>query len=220
MRDDKKPYSIVYEDDEIIIVYKKRDVLTLRTNDPKTFGRNLYHYLYLYLREKNEKLFIVHRLDYETSGIIIFAKTGKRKDELQKAFAHHEVIRDYEAVIAEHIPLHQSYHVEQYLYSNGKGGKVEVTADEKIGKKAVTDLESMNYIKIGTAMKIQIQTGRRAQIRLAINSLGFHLLGDRKYSLSEAKRMYLNEYHLSFPSSLNLKQNDFSVKPLWLTSEE
>ncbi|HBN00518.1 MAG TPA: hypothetical protein DD384_04770, partial [Firmicutes bacterium] len=62
-------------------------------------------------------------------------------------------------------------------------------------------------------------TGRRAQIRMAIASLGFHLLGDLKYSHTPAKRMYLNAYELDFDESLPIQKHHFKVKPLWLLEE-
>lgn len=216
MNSDKSPYEILYEDDRVIAVYKKRDVLTLRTNDPKTFGRNLYHYLHVYLAKKNEKLYIVHRLDYQTSGVLIFAKSGKMKQTLQDAFKHHEVERDYEAVIREKIPLNEPFHVEMKLSSDGKGGKVY---EDSEGKTAVTDFTSVNYIQIGTALKIRISTGRRAQIRLALAHEGFHLLGDVAYSNCPAKRMYLNAYRLKFLDDIGLLKTEFSVKPLWIQEE-
>lgn len=215
MNSDKAPYEIVYEDGQVLVVYKKRDVLTLRTGDPKTFGRNLYHYLHVYLSKKNEKLYIVHRLDYSTSGLLIFAKSGKMKQTLQDAFKHHEVERDYEAVVAEKIPLDRSYHVEMELSSDGKGGKVY---EDPEGKLAITDFKPVNYIQIGTALSVRISTGRRAQIRLAIAHEGLHLLGDETYSSCPAKRMYLNAYRLKFKDGTGLKQTEFAVKPLWITA--
>ncbi len=213
------PYSIVYEDDEILVVYKSRDVFTIRTNDKKTYAHNLYHYLYLYLQKKGERPFIVHRLDYETSGLLVFAKKEAMKEKLQKAFEERKVLREYEAVIKEKIPLHKEYTVKMYLSDGTNGRKVLKTSKEE-GKEAITHLSSVNSIQIGTAMKIRIETGRRNQIRIAIHELGFTLLGDKRYSMDENKRMYLNSYHLSFPSELGLLKNDFFITPLWIKEEE
>lgn len=213
------PYSIVYEDDEILTVYKNRDVLTIRTKDKKTFSHNLYHYLYLYLQKKGERLFIVHRLDYETSGLLVFAKSEEMKEKLQKAFEERKVIREYEAVIKEKIPLHESFTVRMYL-SDGENGRKVIKTTKEEGKEANTNLVSTNYIQIGTALKINIYTGRRNQIRLAIHELGYTLLGDKRYSSDENKRMYLNSYHLVFPSEIGLKKNEFYISPLWVKEEE
>lgn len=210
---DKAPYYIIYEDEDVIVVYKKRDVLTIRTSDKMTFSHNLYHYLHEYLGKKNEQLFVVHRLDYETSGIIIFAKKEEIKISLQKCFEMHSVERHYEAVVSEKAELGKQFHVEQYIEEKGMKAFV---SDEAHGKKAVTNLKATNYIQIGTALDIGIETGRRNQIRFAVQSLGFTLLGDKRISHSEAKRMYLNEYALSFPKDCGLKETSFLTAPLWV----
>ena len=209
------PYQILYEDEEILVVYKQRDVFSIRTKDKKTFSHNLYHYLYLYLKEKGENLFVVHRLDYETSGVMIFAKNKAMKEKLQKCFEERKVERYYEAVIKEKIELGTKHDVLQYLSDGENGTKVQVV-DEKTGKDAITHIQAHNYIQIGTALNINIETGRRNQIRIALYSLGYTLLGDKRYSNNENKRMYLNSYALVFPSNLGLKENEFITKPLWL----
>ena len=210
---DKCPYEILYEDQDVLVVYKKRNVFSIRTLDKKTFSHNLYHYLHDYLAKKKESLFIVHRLDYETSGVMIFAKSFATKEKLQKSFEEHSVSRYYEAVVKEDVPLGKDFLVKQYL---GEIGMKVIVSDEKTGKEAITHLHAQNKIQIGTALTIEIETGRRNQIRLAIQSLGLTLLGDTRYSHSEAKRMYLNEYKLAFPEELGLKQNVLEVQPLWI----
>jgi 23S rRNA pseudouridine1911/1915/1917 synthase len=209
------PYILLYEDDEILVVYKNRDVLSIRTNDKKTYSHNLYHYLHLYLEKKKERLFIVHRLDYETSGVMIFAKSEEMKERLQKSFEERRVERCYEAVIKEKIPLGISHDVRMYLLDRGNGSRVNVS-DSENGKEAITHIVSQNYIQIGTALKINIETGRRNQIRIALHELGYTLLGDKRYANDVNKRMYLNSYGLVFPDDLGLKVNRFIVEPLWI----
>lgn len=209
------PYQIIYEDDDILVVYKERNVFTIRTSDKRTYSHNLYHYIHEYLAKKGERPFIVHRLDYETSGLLIFAKKSFLKELLQKELEEHHVKRLYEAVIQERIESGLAFDVKQYLASNEKGGKVYLS-NPKCGKLAITHLISKNQIQIGTVLDISIETGRRAQIRLAISSLGYHLLGDMKYSFVPAKRMYLNSYELDFDESLPIKKHHFQIKPLWL----
>lgn len=208
-------YHVIYEDSDVLVVYKERDLLTVRTSDPKTSFCNLFRFLEIELSKKGERPYLVHRLDYETSGLLIFAKRIEIKQLLQSLFEEHKVVRLYEAVIAENLPPEQHYDVRQFLASNGKGGRVYPT-DETHGKEAITHLTTKNQIQIGTTLAISIETGRRAQIRLAISSLGWHLLGDDKYSKTPAKRMYLNAYRLEFPADIPLEKHIFEAKPLWL----
>lgn len=209
----KCPYLILYEDDDVLVVYKKRDVFSIRTLDKKTFNHNLYHYLKLYLAKKRENLFIVHRLDYETSGVMVFAKKPEVKERLQKCFEERSVLRYYEAVVAEKVPLGEKKDVKQYLEEKGS---VVFASDSSHGKEAITHIEAHNPIQIGTALAIQIETGRHNQIRLALVAAGYTLLGDKRYAHNEAKRMYLNAYKLVFPASSLLKQTSFETTPLWL----
>ena len=99
----KAPYSILYEDDRIIAVYKSRDVFTVQTDDKKTWRHNLFYYLSLRAKERREQVFLVHRLDYETSGILLFAKTKEALVELKKLFETRQVKRLYEAVVLERL---------------------------------------------------------------------------------------------------------------------
>lgn len=211
----KNLLNIIYEDKEILAVYKEKNLLTIMTKDKKTFNNNLYHFVYEYLLKKKERPFIVHRLDYETSGIVLFAKNYQMKEKLQSAFEKREVLREYEAVIKEKINLDYKNTIVQYLVQNPNSFKVYETKDIKAGKLAITHIEACNYINIGTALKIRIETGRKNQIRLALKKAGFTLIGDERYAFDKAKRMYLNEYHLSFKKGL-LKVDDFRVEPLWI----
>lgn len=210
MKGDRCPFEILYQDEDILAVYKKKDVLTIKSDDPKTFRHNLYYYLKKDVIKKDEELYVLHRLDYETSGILVFPKKKEVHVLLQKTFLNRDVTREYEAVIQEKIKLHESYEIHELLTD----GKKVFSGSE--GKEAITSFESMNYIQIGTALKINIKTGRKNQIRLALHDSGLTLLGDRRYSESEAKRMYLNHYHLVFPSYCRLKVSEFSVHPLWI----
>lgn len=210
---EKAPYAILYEDNNIIAVYKKKDVFTIRTADKKTFAHNLYHYLKDRQTHRQESLFIVHRLDYETSGILIFAKSYAMKEKLQKCFEERDVGRFYEGVVPETLPSGKEFHVTHYLKEEGLKVSIGTPND---GKEALTDITVANRIQIGTVLAIRIRTGRRNQIRIALQSLGFPLLGDIRYGGKEAKRLYLNEYRLAFPKSLGLGQTVFEISPLWL----
>lgn len=215
---DKAPYDILYEDEDVIVVYKKRDVFSVSTTDKATYTHNLFQYLQWYANRKKEKVFVVHRLDYETSGIMIFAKKAKAKENLQKAFEERKVGRYYEAVIKEKIPLNQDFLVKQYILEDGI--KVSVTPDPTLGKEAITSIHTQNYINIGTALKIKIETGRRNQIRFALLHEGFTLLGDKRLAHDEAKRMYLNAYKLTFPKETGLKKLEFETTPIWIVDEK
>lgn len=211
MNNSKAPYEVVYSDSDVLVVYKKRDVLSVKTADKKTFCHNLYYYLKNDELKNGENLFVVQRLDFENSGLMLFARNENIQKKLQEAFTLHQVERDYEAVIKEPVEPGKTFHVEMRIADNGS----EAFESEN-GKLSISDIEAVNPIQIGTAVRIKIATGRHNQIRLAIKKLGFTLVGDKRYSHDDAKRLYLNSYSLTFPSSVGLKVAHFEVTPLWI----
>ncbi len=214
------PYQIIYEDEEIIVVNKSYNVLTVATSDKKTFHSNIQYYLNQYLRKKKQKAFLIHRLDFETSGLLIFAKNLERQKKLKECFSNHNIKRYYEAVIQEKAKADSSYHhYEAYLCINNKNGKVSLS-DKENGKFAAMDYKFRNPIQIGTSILIRLETGRKNQIRIGLHDLGFTLLGDTRYSNSISKRMYLNCFCLIFPDNIGLKQSSFFLDPLWIKSLE
>jgi len=214
----KRSFDIYYEDADILVVIKPAGLLSIGTD--KDANHNLYHYVREYLNAKRQKVFIVHRLDRDTSGLVIFAKTPAWKEKLQTCFEEATVKRSYEAIVREQVEPGKSYKVEQYLAFDERSGNVYVTRDPHLGKKAVTLLRADHRNKLGTVMDIHILTGRRNQIRLALKSLGLTLLGDRKYTEDKSKRMFLNAYELVFPKELKLRKGIFRLSPLWLFREE
>lgn len=211
-RNDK--FEIIYEDREIIAVYKRSGLLTIATDDGDM--NNLYHYVREYVNKKKEKIFIVHRLDKDTSGIVIFAKSIRIKEMLQKCFEDRKVIRKYEAVVKEDIDIGTSFTVRQYLYVDHRTYKTYITFDKKKGKEAITDFTAIKKNKSGTVLDVSLSTGRQNQIRIALKSKGYTLIGDKKYTDSKESRMMLNEYLLEFPQELPLRCHRFEGKKFWL----
>ena len=200
----KAPFSVLYEDENMVAVYKKQKVLSVATDDEKTFHQNLLSYL---RKDLHFPVYLVHRLDYETSGVMVFAKDVKTQNTLKDCFEKRTVKREYEAVVKEEIPARKAFEGKQLLVDKG-------------GKEAITRIVAGNRIQIGTALHIEIETGRKNQIRLALQSLGLTLVGDPHSDKEEAKRMYLNGYRLSFPKDAGLKQDCFETKPLWLIEQK
>jgi len=210
----RAPFQPIYQDEKILVVAKKDNVLTVATKDPKTYHQNLLAYL---RKDFPGSVYPVHRLDYETSGLLIFARDRETQNELKECFLHRTVRRFYEAVVKERLPLHESFEVHQLLEEKPNG---KVVLDPVLGKEAITQVTTSNAIQIGTALKIEIETGRKNQIRMALAAMGWTLLGDTRYGKDEPrKRMYLNAYRLSFPSTISLSCRDFSLPPLWLKEE-
>lgn len=185
-----KKLQILYEDKNLIIINKPSNLLTISTEKEKE--KTLYHEVLEYLRKKNQKIFIVHRLDKETSGLIIFAKNQKTKERLQNDWSNVE--RYYVALVENQITTKGE--IKSYL----KETKTHLTYSSKEGQFAHTKYEPIKYNNKYTLLKIQILTGRKNQIRCHMKEMNHPIVGDKKYGSKNnpLKKLCLTAYKLKF----------------------
>lgn len=185
-----KKLQILYEDKNLIIINKPSNLLTISTEKEKE--KTLYHEVLEYLRKKNQKIFIVHRLDKETSGLIIFAKNPKTKERLQNDW--NNVERYYVALVENQITTKGE--IKSYL----KETKTHLTYSSKEGQFAHTKYEPIKYNNKYTLLKIQILTGRKNQIRCHMKEINHPIVGDKKYGSNNnpLKKLCLTAYKLKF----------------------
>ena len=171
-------FDIIYEDDYIIVVNKPSGLLTIATKKEKE--KTLYHYVSEYLKSKNKhnKVFIVHRLDKDTSGIILFAKDEKTKDRLQKDWNTLVKLREYTAVVSGKLKEKKGSLVNRLLET--KTNLVYIT-NKKEGKEAITNYEVIRSNLLFSLLKINIETGRKNQIRVQLANINNPIIGDKKY---------------------------------------
>ncbi len=189
------PFEIVFEDNEIIVVNKPSGLLTIATNKEKE--KTLYHIVsdYLKSKDKNAKVFIVHRLDKDTSGIVILAKNEKIKNQLQENWNEYVSLREYVAVVHGRVK-NESGHIVQSLKET-KTNLVYVTRRGE-GKEAITNYKVMKSNDNYSMLSIHIETGRKNQIRVAMATIGNPIVGDKKYSnvKDNENRLYLHANRL------------------------
>ena len=178
----KRKLKILYEDKYIIVVNKPGNILTISTEKEKE--RTLYHQVYEYLKQKNKnnKVFIVHRLDKDTSGIVIFAKDMESKTFLQDNWD--KFIRNYVAVVHGHTK--QKGVLKNYLMET----KTHLTyvVNDKKGKLAITEYEKVLENDKYTMLSINIKTGRKNQIRVQLSNINNPIVGDKKYGKTDLKK--------------------------------
>ena len=191
----KKKLDILYEDKYMIIVNKPNNLLSISNRKEK--DRTLFHYVfdYLHSKNKNNRVFIVHRLDKDTSGIVIFEKDEKTKFYLQNHW--NEIKRGYVAVVYGNIEnkkgtLKNYLSETKTLYTyvtDSKNGKLAITHYEKI-------LENVKY----TLLNLELETGRKNQIRVRLSNIGNPIVGDKKYGINKdpIRRMALVANYLEF----------------------
>ena len=193
--------DILYEDKYLLVVYKKEGLLTVATTKEKE--NTLYHIVREYLNRKKEKAFIVHRLDKDTSGIVVFAKSEKVKNILQNNWDKYAVKRMYAAIIVG--KLKKSGTIESYLKENDNH-IVYVSKDKKNSKKCITKYKVIKSKENFSLIEIEIKTGRTHQIRVQFNEINHPILGDTKYGKVKAKRMYLDANKMEFIHPINNKK--------------
>ncbi len=185
----KTDLNIMYEDEYLIIVDKPYNLLCISTEKN---NNSLYRKVseYVKISNKNNKIFIVNRLDKETSGLVVFAKKQNIKLKMQSYWE--KVIRKYITIVSgqtEDRGIIKSYLKEEkslYVHS------------AKSGKLAITEYKKLSERSGETKLEINLKTGRKNQIRVHLKELGCIIKGDVKYGGNKERRMYLHAYYLEF----------------------
>lgn len=173
-----KKLDIIYEDKEIIVVNKEAKLLTISTDKVK--NHTLYNEVSNYVKKQypKNKIFVVHRLDKDTSGVILFVKNEKIKKAFQDNWENIAIKREYVALV-EGNNIGKGI-IKSYLFET-KTLQVLSSNNPNKGKLAITEYESIKESKKYSLVKINILTGRKNQIRVHLNLIGHSIVGDKKY---------------------------------------
>lgn len=202
--------TIVWEDDELIVVNKKDGLLSV--SNPVSEERSAYSLLSQYVKnaDPRNKTFILHRLDKGTSGLMMFAKNKNIQEYLRNNW--HEAItrRTYVALI-EGTPDKKEDTIVTYLAENSRM-KVFCT-DPQHGKEAVSHYHVLNNNATYSLIEVDLETGRKNQIRAQMEYIGHPVAGDPKYSAQTdpAGRLMLHARRLSFIHPATGKEMRFEI---------
>ncbi len=196
------PLDIVYEDDDIIIVNKPSGMVVHPGNGNK--DHTLVNALKSYtdkLSDINgvERLGIVHRIDKDTSGLIIVAKTNKAHEILGQYFKEHSIKREYIALLCGIFP-HDTATIEAPIGRDEKN-RLRMTVTPNNSKRAVTHLEVLKRYKAGfTLVKARLETGRTHQIRVHTKYIGYPVYNDPVYANKSIGDFgqFLHSYSMEF----------------------
>lgn len=188
---------IVWEDDSLIVVNKKEGLMSVSNERVKE--RTAYHLLSDYVKKSDplNKIFVLHRLDRDTSGLMMFAKNQRVQRILQSNWNSVVTARSYVAVV-EGRPERDSDLIISNLTENAKM-QVYVTAEGE-GKEAITRYHLLHSNGYYSLLELDLETGRKNQIRVQMESIGHPIAGDSKYGAetNPARRLMLHARRLHF----------------------
>lgn len=197
-------FRLVYEDDDVLVVEKNAGFLTVPTEkrETNTLVRALHRYV-THGQTRRPGVAIVHRLDRETSGLLVFGKTPQVGEALKEQFEARKPLREYWAIVAGELKT-ASGTFKSYLATDDFLNQRSVKHGEE-GKLAITHYTVVKTTRGATFVKVILETGRRNQIRVHFAEKGHPVLGDQRYRTDRAahpawphKRLALHAATLGF----------------------
>jgi 23S rRNA pseudouridine1911/1915/1917 synthase len=198
---------LLHEDDAIVVLEKPEGLLSVATD----FENRATVHAILKRQFHNRRVYPVHRLDRETSGVMLFAYTEEARDFLKTQFEQHLIDKTYFAIVEKEMPLGkgtwESYLEEDDFYY------VKSTNDSQSGKLAVTHYEVLKTHKNRSLLRLKPQTGRKNQLRVHCTEAGHPIVGDKKYraATNPMKRVCLHAQKISFVHPSTQRRIAFST---------
>lgn len=204
--------SIIHEDDDIIVINKAAGLLTVATPNEK--DRTAQAFLNEYLRRKGitERIHVVHRLDRDTSGVLVFARSFPVRESLKELFAAHAITRVYTAIV-EGAMDQPSGTFRSTLREDVDTYQVRSVNNPARGKLAITHWRVIASTPRYTIVEVTLETGRKNQIRVHFSEAGHPVVGDERYGTGENPigRLGLHAGVLGFPHPTTGKEMRFEA---------
>lgn len=202
---------IIFENEEFIVINKPSGLLSIASDKEK--GSTAYRMLtdYVQQKDKHNRIYVVHRLDEDTSGVLMVAKNEKIRDLLQEKWNDLVSKRGYFAIVEGQMKEKQgtikSYlkkNSQNMMYSSKKAGD---------GQLAITHYKVIKEIENYSLLDVNIDSGRKNQIRVHLGDLGHHVIGDDKYGnpSNPIKRLGLHAYELVLEHPVTHKVMKFTA---------
>ena len=204
--------SIVFEDQYLIVIEKQAGVLSIATEKQK--DNTAYSTLSEHVKKQDprNRIFVVHRLDRETSGLMMFAKSEKIQKLLQESWNATIEERTYLAVVEGYVEKKQDT-ITSYLVES-KALIVYSSKNPDLGQEAITHYEVLRSNKNFSLLKVNLETGRKNQIRVHAKDIGHSVVGDEKYGAKTdpIKRLGLHAWVLAFKHPITKKDLHFETE--------
>ena len=203
---EREKLPIIYEDDYIIALNKPFGLLSVASDKEKAI--TAYRLVMDYVQDKDRKnrIFVVHRLDKETSGVLIFAKSDELKEAFQNSWNDLVSKRGYYAIVEGNL-IKKEDTITNYLKMNSLNLMYIASSKDPKAQKCITKYNVLKENKKYSLLDVNIFTGRKNQIRVTLGSLGHFVLGDDKYGepANPINRLCLHAYELDIKNPLTGK---------------
>ena len=190
------PFPVLYEDQHVIVIDKPAGISTSSIDGSKSIHQIISQFL-KQINKGKVRSFVVHRLDKEVSGVLLFSKSYTAMNTIKDNWK--ETDKHYYAFV-EGIPVNPEGTIKSWLIEDNslKMHSVTETTDAKY---AVTHYKTIRLLNNNALLDIKTETGRKNQIRVHLSDIGCPIVGDRKYGASTdyIRRVRLHAYYLSFP---------------------
>ena len=187
---------IIFENEEFVVINKPSGLLSIASDKEK--GSTAYRMLmdYVQQKDKHNRIYVVHRLDEDTSGVLMVAKNEKIRDLLQEKWNEIVSKRGYFAIVEGHLKDKQGT-IKSYLKKNSQN-MMYSSKKPGDGQLAITHYKVIGEIENYSLLDVNIDSGRKNQIRVHLGDLGHHVIGDDKYGnpSNPIKRLGLHAYEL------------------------
>ncbi len=194
--------EILYEDADLVVIEKPAGLLSVAT----AFEKGETAHAILKSTYCPRKVYVVHRLDQETSGVMLFAFQENAREQLKAIFEIHDIERSYTAIVKGCMqPSSGTW--KSYLYEDDTY-TVHTTDNLNLGKEAITHYRVLASSKRYSWLNLTLETGRKNQIRVHCQEAGHPIIGDKKYGgpPSPIKRLCLHAHLLSFTHPITKKK--------------
>lgn len=203
--------AILHEDADVIVVFKAHGLLTVPTERERDTNAQMYLNAYLGERKGAERIQVVHRLDRETSGVLVFAKNVYAREQLKEQFAAHTVDRMYIALIEG--ALDPPKGTFRSWLREMKDLKMVSGPEHPEAKFAVTHYRTIETNGRYSMLEVTLETGRKNQIRAHLSEVGHPVIGDRMYGseVNPINRLGLHAKLLGFDHPVTRKHLVFTA---------
>jgi len=210
--DRRSDLAIVYEDDDILVANKPAGLLTATNAREKRQTLLALVREHIHARRLRAQVGLIHRLDRDAAGLLVFSKNHEAYLSLKKQFFEHSVHREYLAVV-HGVPKEASGRIESRLVERADG-TVHATRETGKGELAISHYEVLKITRKRALVKIILETGKKHQIRVHLNSIGHPIVGDPVYGPpTDSTPLMLAATQLGFAHPRDGRPTKFGIEP-------